>query len=166
VKRGGGLRRTGGLARTAGPAREKSLDRGDKPLRRKPRRLRPRKPGEPTPAWELERIAAEAWHNVVVQRGPCLMCKAFPVSDAIRRHHADDLRWRQGHHVIAKRHLKAHGLTARLWDSDNGLCLCAYHHERHERAIQRVPLGLLPRRALRFADEIGLAWILDREYAA
>lgn len=161
LERGAPLKRTGWrpLTRDQQALRSDPLPKASKRLRRRPKREKP------AAEWELERVAREAWHLAVVSRGSCLMCRAFPVSDEIRAAHGPDLNVREGHHVIAKRHLKAHGLTGRLWDSDNGMGLCRYHHARHEKAIQRIPLALLPTRAVRFAREVGLDWILDREYA-
>lgn len=153
----------GPLRRSKALGRGKPLGRGEKPLSRG-KGLRTRaKPPKPASERELEWIAREAWKNKV-GRLPCLMCRAFPVADNVREARAVDLRRREGHHVLAQRHLKREGLHGLLWDSDNGITLCAYHHHRHEKAIQRVPFRLLPGKAVLFATELGLLHHLEREY--
>jgi hypothetical protein len=109
-----------------------------------------------------EGMAKRYW-KLAVCRGGCVMCRAFPVGelDATR---AADLRRIEGHHVIAKRHLRREGHGGRLWDARNGMGLCAYHHQRHELRVQPVPYELVPEGAFEFAIELGLDWIIDREY--
>lgn len=70
----------------------------------------------------------------------------------------------QGHHIIPKRTLKQQHFTDHVWDDRNGLGLCAWHHQRHENYRQRVPRDLLPEAVYEFAAELGIMWMLDREY--
>lgn len=115
--------------------------------------------------WELEKIAREAWARAVKRYG-CVMCKAYPVPDNVRLQHKAALKHREAHHVLAQRHLKREGLSTLLWDSDNGMALCEYHHWRHEKAIQRVPRWILPAASIAFAERLGLGHHIDREYPA
>lgn len=110
-----------------------------------------------------ERAAAKLWHQATA-RGPCVMCRAFRPSTQIRRAFAADITHLEGHHVLSKRHLKLNGRRDALWDIRNGICLCRYHHERHEKWRQRVPRNLLPADAFEFAAELDLTWLLDREH--
>lgn len=157
MKRGGPLKRTKRLDRG------KPLDRGDKPLRRRKQMRRTKQQPKPAAEWELEKIVREAWHQAVT-RLPCLMCRAFPPTEKQRELFRAEIKRREGHHVVGKRHLKREGV-GRIWDRDNGVCLCSFHHGRHERGIQRVPLSLLPQHCLDFAEEVGLMHVLEREYA-
>lgn len=104
------------------------------------------------------------WWRAAAIRGGCVMCREFPVPRDLRSARFDDLRIIDGHHVLAKRHLRTNGHAARLWDQRNGLALCRYHHARHEAGHQRVPYELVPKGAIDFAAELGLDWILEREY--
>jgi hypothetical protein len=130
-----------------------------KSLARKQQRQRPKTARE----WELERVAREAWKRSAC-RVPCVMCLAFPPPDRIVAALAGQLRIREGHHVVAQRHLKRAGLWGSLWDSDNAMCLCRYHHARHEHAVQRVPRHLVPAAAIAFAQRLGLVGAIEREY--
>lgn len=102
--------------------------------------------------------------KAAVCRGGCIMCSAFPVPPTLREGRRADFRRVEGHHVLAKRHLKREGFAGRLWDTRNGMGLCAYHHARHEARMQPVPYDLIPEGAFEFALELGLDWILEREY--
>lgn len=93
------------------------------------------------------------------------MCRAFPVDEKTRALRKFQLSNLQAHHVLARRHLKREKKSHLDWNVDNGLCLCEYHHFRHEHAIQRVPFDLLPQEAVEFAEYVGLPWTLEREYA-
>lgn len=110
--------------------------------------------------------AKRFWREQVTAKG-CVMCAACPPSREVRAAFGPDLRWIQGHHVIPKQVLKRTGLSAFLWDVRNGIGLCAYHHERHERQREPVPFDLLPAAAFEFADEIDMRHHLDtdRRYA-
>ena len=70
----------------------------------------------------------------------------------------------QAHHIITQQKLRQVGRDDLRWDVRNGLTLCERHHRRHTRALARVPFELLRPEALEFADEVGLAWTLDRYY--
>jgi hypothetical protein len=111
-----------------------------------------------------EKAAAGVWHQRVV-RGRCVMCAWLPAVAEDRARRAVGAR-KQAHHLLPKRYLKREGLHAHLWDVRNGMALCAFHHERHENFVQRVPRQLLLPTAFEFADELGLGWLIDREYPA
>lgn len=126
-------------------------------LRRKPKQR------NRTPPRVDDGLAKRFW-KIAVCRGGCVMCKAFPAPPELRDGRMVDFRTVEGHHVLAKRHLKREGFTGRLWDTRNGMGLCRYHHQRHEHAIQRVPYALVPDCALEFAAELGLEHVVEREY--
>lgn len=87
------------------------------------------------------------------------------------------------HHIIAKQAIKKavrsivyrdrlnveeHERLLRrlLWDVRNGLACCKWCHSRHTDAVRRIPRKLLPRFAFEFADELGLRWMIERDYPA
>lgn len=72
----------------------------------------------------------------------------------------------QAHHIITQQALKKRGLHGRLWDVRNGMCLCEQSHRRHTLAVERIPFDRLPERAVAFATELGLDWMLERYYPA
>lgn len=127
-------------------------------LTRKPKQ-RNRRKSQPLDAF----LDAKFW-RAEVTRTRCVMCRAFPVAYDVAYQHPADLRVKEGHHIIAKRHLRAEGLSGHLWDVRNGMCLCRWHHARHESHAERVPRLLLPPAAVEFAGELHLEWLLDREY--
>lgn len=124
----------------------KSVDRGST-LAAEPRPLRRRRYHRTA----SERQAAREFREQVVATGRC----------AMRGPHDGPL---QAHHVLTVQALRRYGLAEHVWDARNGLCLCELHHARHHRALERVPRALLPGAVFEFADEVGLGWLLDREY--
>lgn len=107
-----------------------------------------RKPAEATP----ERYAFKE-----VVWGHCEVCK---MPGFVRRHH-----------IVREQHVRLEG--GDCWDTDNALwvgvdftCRC---HERHHSACKRIPLSLVPLRAVAFAEGLyGLERARDylsREYA-
>jgi hypothetical protein len=100
----------------------------------------------------------------VVTRGGCVMCKEFPLTTAERRGRELDISTIEGHHILAKRHLRVHHVDGRFWDIRNGLPLCRLHHHRHEWRMQPVPFRLLPDDALEFAGECDLLYVIENEY--
>lgn len=163
MKRGNGLKRGKALERGKPLAGGKALERGEVRLKRTSGPKRKAKRPLPASEFELVSIAREAW-AVATRRGGCVMCRDAPVSDAVRRIHGADLRIREGHHVLRQEVLKREGHEMLLWDHDNGMCLCHYHHRRHTKAIQRVPWRLVPAKSVRFAERLNLRHILEREY--
>jgi hypothetical protein len=107
------------------------------------------------------------WHRAVV-RGGCVMCRAFPLDDETRFQYEADVDRLEGHHLLPKRHLpedvKWDETQVGLELGSNGMCLCRYHHERHEHYAQRVPRVLLPTSVYDFAAKLNLGWLLDHEY--
>jgi hypothetical protein len=102
--------------------------------------------------------------KMTVARGGCVMCYAFPLTADEKRGREADVARVEGHHVLAKRHLKVHGHAHRYWDTRNGIGLCALHHHRHEWSLQSVPFRLLPDDALEFAAELDLLYVIENEY--
>jgi hypothetical protein len=115
----------------------------------------------PRGGYDLDKSAA--WHKQVVgpavKKNPCLVC-------------ASQINI-EGHHVIAKQEIKRIAKSGRwdfdreqdaLWDARNGIPLCAVCHQRHETAFRRVPRRVLPAAALAFADELGVAHLIERYY--
>lgn len=79
----------------------------------------------------------------------------------------------QAHHVVSQQQIrkvaKSEGwdnqlLGARLWDAGNGLAVCGRHHDRHTRAVERLPFEVIPTAALVFARMHNLMWWLERYY--
>lgn len=102
------------------------------------------------------------FHDAVFRRygATCLMCKHFPVDQAVREDRAKDLEWLQAAHVLPKRWLLGDEKAC----PDGGIVLCVYHHARHDHWVERLPRALLPAAAVTFAERTGLAWMLDREF--
>lgn len=119
---------------------------------------------------ELRELIARLRHEFhrAVTVGPCVMCANEQMSAEIKRDFAEDLARREAHHVLPKQDLKKErGITEldpRMWDPDDGVCLCRYHHPRHEHCVQRLPRRLVPPAAVKFAAALELVWLLDREY--
>jgi hypothetical protein len=97
-------------------------------------------------------------------RGGCVMCRAFPLTKAERIGREPDIATIQGHHILAKRHLRVAHAEARFWDTRNGMALCSLHHHRHEWRMQPVPFSLVPDDALEFAAELDLLYVIENEY--
>jgi hypothetical protein len=106
---------------------------------------------------------ARCWKRTV-SAGGCVMCRTGPVDAAVRAAYGAQLAEVQAHHVIPRSDLKRMGLHDYLWDERNGIGLCAYHHHRHTVWRERMPRELVPAAAYEFAEELGIGWLLDREY--
>jgi hypothetical protein len=137
------------------------------PLKRKSKKRTARERSEAFQALCIRTAAMRVTFKREVTRRGCVMCANEQLGDDVKRGYAIQLAKLDAHHVIAKRHLKEEGLdefSPLMWDPLNGVCLCAYHHQRHEHAVQRLPRRLVPIAAVRWAIAIGLEWRLDREY--
>lgn len=97
---------------------------------------------------------------------PCVMCLAVGVDRRTRTARAIDLFTLEAHHVIKQQHLRRYGFGGRewLWDPRVGLCLCRYHHARHDHWVERVPRRLLRSDNWRFAEDVELVWLLERDF--
>lgn len=104
------------------------------------------------------------WWKRSTCRTGCVMCAAYPVSKEIRKERSAELFRLQAHHIIPQRVLKREGKAHMLWVEGNGMCLCEYHHQRHENWTQRVPRHLVTKAAEEFAAYVGLDYLLDRDY--
>lgn len=84
----------------------------------------------------------------------------------------------QGHHIVAQETIRRHVRSLRLpareaarllarlrWDVRNGLPVCTRCHDLHTRAVARIPLALIGRKARQFARELLCEYQLDRYYA-
>lgn len=70
----------------------------------------------------------------------------------------------QSHHVVGQQQLRSAGRHDLLWDPRNGMTVCEGAHERHTKALERIPFAKLPARCVRFAAEHGFERILSRYY--
>lgn len=70
----------------------------------------------------------------------------------------------QGHHAIKQQHLKNHGLVAFKWCTDVGVCLCERHHRRFHNGRETIPYERLPDALIRFCNEYGIEWRLEKQY--
>lgn len=137
-----------------GPGR-KSLERGSTFVsrgnglkRRAPGHATPRR--DPAPTNPSRHESEKATWGATARTRPCAVCGSRTLV--------------QGHHVIYAQHLKREGLRGFLWDLRNQLSLCAVCHARHHQAVARVPRDLLTVNNHEFAAELGLSWLLRREY--
>jgi hypothetical protein len=116
---------------------------------------------------ELRKRLAREFHRRVT-RASCVMCANEVLDAEIRKTFAPELLKREAHHVVAKQRLKTEiGMTEtdeRMWAAENGVCLCEYHHRRHELYVQRLPRRLVPKAAVLFASALGLGWAVDLDY--
>ncbi|MET0604193.1 MAG: HNH endonuclease [Baekduia sp.] len=96
-----------------------------------------------------DRKLAAAWKHAVCGGARCAVCGAGGKLD--------------GHHVISQQALRGffvdlgfdHETAERWrWDPRNGIALCERCHSRHELAVRRVPLYLLPHAVFAFVAEL------------
>lgn len=173
--------------------RRKPLDPGQKPLERGTP-LKPGKPlarrsiqtkgkaararqSRPAALNAAERRASESWHRRTLARcerrreggSVLLVCPACG-----KLHRAGEI---QAHHVIGQEQIRRYVnglrlpldaalklLVSLLWDRRNGFPACVRCHDRHTKAVERLPRALLDRKHEQFAREIGLDYLLDRDY--
>lgn len=106
----------------------------------------------------FDRTLAQAWHDATV-RSPCAVCGA---------------RWEiDGHHALKQQWIVPAARRAGLdiervrWSTTNLLPLCRRCHSKHHSGMARVPREVLNRACPElhaFADALGLAHLIDREY--
>lgn len=112
----------------------------------------------------------ERFHRVTITRAPRDEdgTPCCPIADD--GEHDGEL---QAHHVIDQQKLRHYALGADLtddeadellWDPDNSLAICRRHHDRHTRAIRRLPLAALELRHLTFAARIDLGYVIENRY--
>lgn len=78
----------------------------------------------------------------IVHAGPCdCGCHRFSM-------HLDH------HHVVSQQEIKREGREDMLWDPRNGMYLHPLCHERHTRAMRRIPLERVSGAALAFAVDL------------
>lgn len=70
----------------------------------------------------------------------------------------------QGHHAIEKQALKRRGLHRFLDDTRNRVPVCEHRHEQHTTRFKPIPRWVLPASVFEFANELGLGWLIDRDY--
>ena len=118
-----------------------------------------------------EVAAARAFHQAAV-KGACVVCGR---TDRQARAGArvrvggevvETVTHLQAHHGLSRQRLRRHGLEHLYWDPRNSIPACEEPcHRRHTLALARIPLAALPQAALDFAEELGLGYALEREYA-
>lgn len=124
-------------------------------------------------AWEqfsARMASAHAAWKKKVTRSRCAMCAARGVE-------IDAHSTRDAHHILPARYIRryvrslqlpaedaAKLLRSLLYDHRNGLCLCRRCHDKHETGHTRVPRSLLPVKALQFARELRLDYVIERLY--
>lgn len=96
------------------------------------------------------------WKTRVLASGGCAvhddpMCCEFPM---------------RAHHVVTQQSLRKHGLKVLRWETDNGLPVCEGAHRRHHSGLLRIPRERLPAAAIRFAENAGLGYLIERYYPA
>lgn len=68
------------------------------------------------------------------------------------------------HHVVTQQHLRKQGHAALLWDPRDGTAVCEAAHRHHHSGRARIEIARLPLRCVKFAQELGLDWYIDRYY--
>lgn len=124
------------------------------PVRRRPA-ARARPSGD-----ETTRAERDAWRAAVLAQGRarCAVCGST--------------RAVQAHHVIRQQHLRRRsrelGVPAAvlLCDPRVGMPVCDSCHAAHHAAARRIPRALVPVATVEFVLEVGLGWLLNREYAS
>lgn len=134
---------------------------------------------KPSLSRRLGLVSARPLGNLAQERPRLFRDSAFRRSNGlcvVSSQPADD-----AHHVIAKQTLRKHaaaiakreGLGAAdrvelreslLWDPRNGVAVTRYVHDRHTKAVERIPRAALPGCAIEFAREQGLLWLIERDY--
>lgn len=116
-------------------------------------------------------MSSDAWATATRRAGVCAI-PGCTRSGAGAHGTAWDTKL-EGHHIVPRRYLNSvvreRGLVGEdanriVWNLANHLPLCAYHHNRHERALERVPRHVLPDAALAFAEDVGLTWLVEKAY--
>lgn len=94
------------------------------------------------------------WKARVLASGPCIAHPGkYECEGEVR-----------AHHVITQQALRKHGWIDFRWETDNGVPVCERGHRRHHSGLERIPRDRLPRRAIDFANAIGLGWMILRYY--
>lgn len=94
------------------------------------------------------------------------MCAAFPPTADERSAYAWLIGNLQAHHLVKQQRLRKAGRHALILDERMGLCLCEWHHQRHENRRQPVPTRLIGTDSIEVIEGAGFGWILhnEREY--
>ena len=118
-----------------------------------------------------EVAAARAFHDAAVKKA-CVVCGRTDrearagVRVVIFGKAVQTVTHLQAHHALSRQRLRRLGLEHLFWDPRNAVAVCEDPcHRRHTSALDRIPLAALPQAALDFADELGLGYALEREYA-
>lgn len=114
----------------------------------------------------MKRAALAKAHRQAAVKQGCVMCKHSPVEPSVRVAYYGMLTKLEAHHILPQRHLKELGVPMEVMHSEaNAMGLCAYHHGRHEKWVERVPRELLPSAVYELAEAAQIGWLIDREYA-
>lgn len=152
MKRGGPLRRRTPLKAKVGLTTKKALER------------RTRLRAKPKPKVDDAEREAMAEFGRVRYSDTCAVCGRTKLQ---ARRAGTKL---EAHHVVPKQKLKqvisARGLSRLLlWDKRWRLLVCGYPcHSNHTTAFKRIPRVVLPESALLLAKELGLTYVVEREY--
>lgn len=103
---------------------------------------------------------SEAWAEWAAEtrrKGRCEVCGGAPEP-------GDRL---EGHHVLPAAKIKR--LVGRvsiplLTDLRNHLAVCHRCHARHTSRLEPIPRRVLSAAAFEFAAEVGLTWVIDKQY--
>ena len=68
------------------------------------------------------------------------------------------------HHVISQETLRKMGREDLLWVVENGMPVARRVHQNHENASKRIPRVVVPAVAVAFAEQLGLGWMIERDY--
>lgn len=90
----------------------------------------------------------------------CALINDGPCEGRLEAHHVVPQEWLRKNY----RQFGPYMLANLLWDSRNGLPLCARHHRRHTLAMNRVPLSVLPPATCEFISEVGADYVVQRTY--
>jgi hypothetical protein len=94
---------------------------------------------------------ATAWHELVCRSRPC-------VKDGCDRPAGPF-----GHHALRKEWLRRIGLSAHVWDLEDGVAVCEVCHERHETGFAPITRGELIAAGY-WQTLVGWARMLDARY--
>lgn len=169
------MKRSRPMNRAKAPMKRTPLKAGKplaagKPLERKTPLKRGRWTRVTWELWDKLDAAAHAEWKRKVTRLRCARCAARG-----REHDADNRR--DPHHILPARYLRRYVrglrlpadearvlLRSLLYDPRNGMCLCRKCHENHENASHSVLREMIPAKAWQFAEELGMAHVLERLY--
>lgn len=108
------------------------------------------------PSSEVESEAKERW----MRFGLVEQCEVCKVEPATERHHAIKEQ-------VLERYARDHGYVFEevRWALELRILCCEGCHARHTNRSQPMPYSILRADTIKFAEELGLGRMLEREYA-